>query len=374
MNKKKQTLDEMRRGMTAFQKTLLSDAWQHFRSKGDWPILRALYREHGKERVKDALMALKGGVGWEESGPRRWSRYRLSLLGVLLTDDGPTLQMLMARFFQFQRELFHKEPEKEQATSDEIANALQLSAEDTAVLGELLWLDSFGGSRGGKDGTWTVSAMEEAASFPKDSDLLGQVESWVCKYNRDDAAVFQEQRLAQYSGGLLSTSAAVTGAQPHPPEIAISLERLRAKYPDPNKLGFLIMRFAEAKPFRRIVEVIKNTAEKHGLVVVRADENEVHADLWGNVRTLLHGCGFGVAVYERINTNEPNANVGLEVGYLMAMNKPVLLLKDKTVDTLQADLAGKLYRPFDPYDPDTTIPAQLTKWLEDNGIVVPKRT
>jgi hypothetical protein len=58
--------------------------------------------------------------------------------------------------------------------------------------------------------------------------------------------------------------------------------------------------------------------------------------------------------------------------YLMAMNKPVLLLKDKTVETLQADLAGKLYKQFDPHDPEGTIPAQLTKWLEDYGIVVPK--
>ena len=112
---------------------------------------------------------------------------------------------------------------------------------------------------------------------------------------------------------------------------------------------------------------------KHDLDVIRADENEFHADLWGNVRTLLHGCGFGIAVYERIETNEPNANVGLEVGYLMAMNKSVLLLKDKTVPTLPADLAGKLYKEFDPHDPDGTIPAQLTKWLEDNGIIVPPR-
>jgi len=93
--------------------------------------------------------------------------------------------------------------------------------------------------------------------------------------------------------------------------------------------------------------------------------------LWGNVRTLLHGCGFGIAVYERIQTNEPNANVGLEVGYLMAMNKPVLILKDKTVPVIQSDLAGKLYKPFDPHDPEGTLPNQLTKWLEDNGIIVP---
>lgn len=162
-------------------------------------------------------------------------------------------------------------------------------------------------------------------------------------------------------------------AQPHPPEIAMSLDRLRAKYPDPKKLGFLVMRFAAEKPFARIVDVIKQTAEKHGLTVVRADENEFHADLWGNVRTYLHGCGFGIAVYERIETDEPNANVGLEVGYLMAMNKPVLLLKDRTLETLQADLVGKLYKQFDPHDPDGTIPGQLTKWLEDYGIIVPKR-
>ena len=72
------------------------------------------------------------------------------------------------------------------------------------------------------------------------------------------------------------------------------------------------MRFTAAKPLERIVAVIKDTSEMYGLVVVRADENEFHADLWGNVRTLLHGCGFGIAVYERIETNEPNANVGLE--------------------------------------------------------------
>ena len=163
-------------------------------------------------------------------------------------------------------------------------------------------------------------------------------------------------------------------AQPHPPEISLSLDRLRARYPDPKMLGLLIMRFTPAKPFGRIVEAVKSVGQQHGLSIVRADENQFHADLWGNVRTLLHGCGFGIAVYERIETEEPNANVGLEVGYLMAMNKPVLLLKDQTIGTLQADLAGKLYKEFDPHDPEGTIPGQLAKWLEDNGIIVPKAT
>ena len=62
--------------------------------------------------------------------------------------------------------------------------------------------------------------------------------------------------------------------------------------------------------------------------------------------------------------------MGLEVGYLMAMAKPVLLLKDKTLDTIQSDLAGKLYKPFDRHDVKAAIPVLVEKWLKDYGIVV----
>jgi hypothetical protein len=95
----------------------------------------------------------------------------------------------------------------------------------------------------------------------------------------------------------------------------MSLDRLREKYPDPKKLGFLVVRFTEAKPFTKIVDIIKQTGEQNGFKTIRADENEFHADLWVNFRTHLHGCGFGIIIYDRIETNEPNANVGLEVGY-----------------------------------------------------------
>lgn len=154
-----------------------------------------------------------------------------------------------------------------------------------------------------------------------------------------------------------------------PTEIAISLDKLRREFPDMLKLGFLIMRFGSTKPHERIVTAIKDTGMKLGLDIVRADENEFHADLWGNVRTYLHGCSFGIAVYERIITNQPNANVGLEVGYLMAMGKPVLLLKDDTLEDLPSDLAGKLYKTFDAHDPENSIPKGMVKWLEQNGII-----
>jgi hypothetical protein len=161
-----------------------------------------------------------------------------------------------------------------------------------------------------------------------------------------------------------------TLAHAAPPELNLSLDRLRKNFPDAAKLGFLIMRFTKGKAFEEIVSTIKSAASKHGIAIVRADDHEFHSELWGNVRTLLHGCSFGIAVYERIESDEHNANVGLEVGYLLAMNKPVLLLKEKTVKTLQADLMGKLYKAFDEHDAAGTIPNQLTKWLVDNGVVL----
>jgi hypothetical protein len=159
-------------------------------------------------------------------------------------------------------------------------------------------------------------------------------------------------------------------AQPRPPEIAISLDRLRERYPDYGKCGFLIMRFTAAKPYARILKAIDDTAHSYGLSILRADTHDFHSDLLSNVRTYLHGCSFGVAVFERIESEEPNANVGLEVGYLMALGKPVLLLKDRTLPQLHTDLAGRLYKTFDPHDPEGTIPDQLSKWFKDHGIVV----
>ena len=68
---------------------------------------------------------------------------------------------------------------------------------------------------------------------------------------------------------------------------------------------------------------------RHGIVGLRADDKEYNPSLFDNVQTYLHGCGLGVAIFERIEEDAFNPNVALEVGYMMAMDKPVCLLKDQ---------------------------------------------
>ncbi len=154
-----------------------------------------------------------------------------------------------------------------------------------------------------------------------------------------------------------------------PPEIQDSLRRFQVEHTDRSRVAFIMMQFQQTPAHDNITEAIKATLGKHGIVGVRADEKEYHDDLLPNVLTYLHGCGFGIAVFERIKTEEAhNPNVALEVGYLLAMGKPVCLLKDRNLPRLQADLVGRLYRQFDSYDPADTIPPQVSGWLRDRGL------
>jgi len=152
-----------------------------------------------------------------------------------------------------------------------------------------------------------------------------------------------------------------------PPEIAESLVTFKQEHPNPSTTAFIMMRMLKTPAHEEINRVIKNTLRQHGITGLRADDKEYNADLLLNVRTYMHGCGFGVAVFERIEQEEFNPNVSLEVGYMLALGKQVCLLKDRTLKTLHADLIGRLYRPFDPQDIAETIPQELPGWLRDKG-------
>ena len=154
-----------------------------------------------------------------------------------------------------------------------------------------------------------------------------------------------------------------------PIEINESLERFKRDYPDPTKVAFIMMQFGKTDAHEEIVKAIRNVLSSHGIEGVRADDREYHDDLFPNVTTYMYGCGVGIAVFERIEEDEFNPNVSLEVGYMFALKKPVCLLKDKTLKTLHADLVGKLYKSFDPQDPANSIPIELSKWLNDKQII-----
>jgi hypothetical protein len=123
-----------------------------------------------------------------------------------------------------------------------------------------------------------------------------------------------------------------------PVEIQESLNRFKTEHPNPDRVAFIMMQFGQTRAHTEITEAVRYGLAAHGIEGVRADVKRYHDFLFLNVLTYMHGCGLGMAIYERIETQTYNPNVALEVGYLFAMRKPVCLLKDRTLDTLPQTL------------------------------------
>jgi hypothetical protein len=167
----------------------------------------------------------------------------------------------------------------------------------------------------------------------------------------------------------------ISGEAISTPEIASGLERFRSDNPiEGSKTAFIIMKFGNTTTHNAIAECIKSTLSTYNIKSFRADDKDYMDDLLPNVKTYMHGCDFGIAVFERIEEENFNPNVSFEVGYMMGLSKEVLLLKDKTLKSLQTDLTGKLYKQFNTINAEDSIPEQLHKWLYDKGYIKQPKT
>ncbi|MBE0680750.1 MAG: hypothetical protein IH589_02460 [Anaerolineales bacterium] len=154
-----------------------------------------------------------------------------------------------------------------------------------------------------------------------------------------------------------------------PQEIKPFIEKFKADYPDPHKCVFIMMAFGNRQFHSEVVKVVKNIFLNYGIVALRADDKSYSDDLFANVKTYMYGCGQGVAIFERVSSDSHNPNVSLEVGFMMALDKPVLLLKDSTLNLLPFDLIGRLYKPFDTEKLYETLSPMIEKWLIEKSII-----
>jgi hypothetical protein len=105
---------------------------------------------------------------------------------------------------------------------------------------------------------------------------------------------------------------------------------------------------------------------------IRVDDRDYTGDLWKNLEVCILGCQYGVAVYEDIDARDFNPNVALEVGYMLARRKRVLILKEQRLPKIPSDLAGKLYKPWDSYNIEATVGEQVAQWVDIDLRLKPK--
>ncbi|MEI9886788.1 MAG: hypothetical protein WDN08_09870 [Rhizomicrobium sp.] len=136
-----------------------------------------------------------------------------------------------------------------------------------------------------------------------------------------------------------------------------------------NKV-FLITPFGDARLLRVMRATIRDVLEHHGLELTVADERMISktGDLWGNVREHMEGAARAIAVFIPVDGRYFNPNVSLELGYMLAGGKDVLLLKERKLKQLQTDVIGFLYREFSARNAEVTVRAAVMDWLVDIGV------
>ena len=137
-------------------------------------------------------------------------------------------------------------------------------------------------------------------------------------------------------------------------------------HPEPTRNMFIMMRFQPSSQLIEVHNTIAKTLAARNIHAIRVDDRDYTGDLWTNLEVCITGCTYGIAVYEDIDVREYNPNVALEVGYMLARRKRVLILKEQRLPTVPSDLAGKLYKPWDSYKIEKTVGDQVTRWVDDD--------
>jgi hypothetical protein len=154
-----------------------------------------------------------------------------------------------------------------------------------------------------------------------------------------------------------------------PSHILNSLGDFKKDFPSSKKVAFIMMQFEETQEHTNILKSIRKTLAENDMIGIRADDKIYNDDTFYNILTYLHGCDFGIAVFEKLSDESFNPNVSLEVGYLLGLNKPICYLKEKSLPKLPSDLIGKLYREFTVENCDVSISNELRNWLDDKKII-----
>ncbi len=92
-------------------------------------------------------------------------------------------------------------------------------------------------------------------------------------------------------------------------------------------------------------------------------------DLWENIVLYMQHSRYGIVIFEDIEDRDFNPNISLELGFMYALKKRCLLLKEKRMPRLPTDICGRIYRNFDSYNIATSIESEIRNWcVNDLGL------
>jgi len=181
-------LDLIRKRLTNDQRVILNVIWERFRDQNDWIPRRILQQRFGKPAVHACLEQLGDSVVREFQDDGK-DCYRLTFLGVLLTDQGEESEQLLARYLEYVRKRSKSDPSLEWVGSQEVEAALGLPSHRSRLLRQLIRLSHWwGGGSGFGDQEWTVGVPVDVDDLPPEPDLRGYIRGHVLTHFPPGAA------------------------------------------------------------------------------------------------------------------------------------------------------------------------------------------
>jgi hypothetical protein len=155
-----------------------------------------------------------------------------------------------------------------------------------------------------------------------------------------------------------------------PPWHSRHREALRSFFGDANfeSSVFIMTKFPdgdtpEDRQLQLVIDEVCSALKEHGLVPRIASGARFHDWLWDEVEVHLLGCARGIAIVEDRYRRELNPNVAMEWGWMRAMGKRVLFLKEAAFAHDRADLGGMRSWSFDWDDPGLGIRKAIGEWF-----------
>lgn len=335
--------------LTSNQKKIFQAIFDHFNKTGQWPFIRLFeveFRHLGN--VRQIIKSIGNDIVILDNDYNKDSKVRLSLKAIALCKDSEQLLDDFAKVVKIFASKYIEHPLQPEISLSDLSNKDGLSDSQLQRISTLI-MEASGlwRSAGGTDSNQVFEISPSAIIFENIESFSDYI-----KLVEDKSQVSDSNSI---STALLHSSDA--------------LRRFQLDHPQPRKTAFVMMQFQNTKLHSRIFQALKVTLGKHNIVALRADVKSYHDELWSNIETYMLGCGLGLAVLERLSQDDFNPNISLEIGYMLALGKPVCLLKDATIKQIQSDLVGRLYLNFDTQDPENSIPQVLEKWLKDKGFI-----
>jgi hypothetical protein len=193
----KSRLEQLRSQLTEPQQELLNEFWKYYQQNEKWPPTRPVHSRRGKTAVREYLQDLGGDIVMEDRDSTSGHHYKLTIIGVLLTDEGRTYFTMLVQYLEFLRKQYKEAPERLDFSHDDFREHLKLSNEQLKTLGELVRLGDLwkGGAFGNE--SWSVHPPDEIEDMPDHGPLDEPLEGLLFKHYQSGKPVFIENRHRQ---------------------------------------------------------------------------------------------------------------------------------------------------------------------------------